>query len=227
MKKIYIIVTAILLTASTFAQTNKKKVGIDVYLLPMLFGEYGGQLSIGIGNHSALGLQMIYYNPSFGITGAIYKSDLGPGDELDINVSALLPGISYAYYSKSRMKGFYIGTLIRYKRLKGEVLLKDKYTGGTAYKGIVEADIAVNSINFNLITGYRFVFDNNFSLCLGIAVGGQKNLKNFTRYNILEAYDESDGEEVRNDLIEGVEQQTKSFVKAVTFQAIIGIGVTF
>ncbi|MCP4178686.1 MAG: hypothetical protein GY756_13055 [bacterium] len=231
MKKVFVIITAILLAANTFAQTaaesNKNKVGLDFYLLPMLFGEYGGQLSFAAGDHLGVGLQMVYYNPSMGLTGVIVKSQLGPGDVLDMNVSAILPGVSLTYYSKPRLKGFYVGGLVRYKRAKGDVLLKDKFTGGTAYKGIVEADIAVNSININLVSGYRFAFDNGFSLTLGLALGGQINLKDDTRYTIIESYEESDGITVKDDLQEGVEQQMRSFINPITFQAIIGLGFTF
>ncbi len=91
---------------------------------------------------------------------------------------------------------------------------------------MVESRIAINSINANYVSGYRFVFNNGFVLRLGVALGYQNALKNEVTYKIIEEYD-GEGSEVVNDLKENIDQYTKSYTKPITFQIEIGLGFNF
>ncbi|MDA3952730.1 MAG: hypothetical protein PF485_03720 [Bacteroidales bacterium] len=220
MKKIILLLSVSLILSSGIKA--QKSVGIDIYPIPMLFGEFGFQVNLPAG----IGAHLSYYNPSVGLTGVLIQSQLGDGDELNLNVHSVMPGISYTYYSKGNIEGFYVGGKFLFKTVSGDVLLKDKYTGGTAYKGIVESEISINSINVGCIAGYRFVFDNNFTIRLGAALGYQNALKNEVTYRIIEQYDD-EGWEVVDDLREDLEMNTESFTKPVTFQIEIGLGFNF
>lgn len=189
----------------------------------MFLGEYGMQMDIG--DTKAFGLHFTYYNPNLGLNGVLIRSQLGSGDELELNTHGILPGISYTYYPNGNLKGFYYGGLLRYKMAFGDVLFKDKYSGGKAYKGIVESDINIHTINLNGMVGYRWVFDNNFSVRLGAALGFQNAFINDITYTIIDQYD-GEGDEVVDDLAEALEQNLKSFTRPLTFQLMIAIGFT-
>lgn len=223
MKKIVLILFASVLLSCAIRAQNDSKLGIDIYPIPMLLGEYGFQLNLppGIGAH------FTYYNPALGLTGILINSQLGEGDELDLNVNSYIPGVSYTHYSKSGFEGFYVGGKVMYKTASGTVLLKDKYTGGSAYKAIVEADINLNTLNVSVVSGYRFVFDSNFAIRLGAALGYQNCFTNDVIYEIIEEYEDGSGDEVIDDMKTDVETYTKSFTKSITFQVEIGLGFNF
>jgi hypothetical protein len=67
-------------------------------------GEYGAQLDIG--DKKALGFHLTYYNPNLGLTGVLIRSQLGNGDELELNTHGILPGVSYTNTPKEVWKDF-------------------------------------------------------------------------------------------------------------------------
>ena len=229
MKKIYsLLLLLIIFNSSIFAQENNRKTSIELYPLPILLGEIGVEAGFALGTNLGMGVQFIYYNPSIGLTNLIIRSQLGKNDELTMKVNAILPALSFAYYSKPEMAGFYVGGLFRFKRASGTVTYSDN-SASDPFDNVakVQATLAINSINPNIITGYRFVFDNNFSLRLGIAMGGQKTLKNEVSYLILEQDSQDDGNDAVNDMRADIPTYTKSFTKSFTFQLMIGLGFTF
>lgn len=205
------------------ASNAQKSTGVDFYILPMILGEFGAQIDVG--NEKALGYHFTYYNPNLGLSKVLLESQLGSGDELELNAHGIIPGFSYTKYPNGDLDGFYYGGLLRYKMALGSVTYKDKYSGGSAYRGVVKADINIHSINLNGMIGYRWVFENNFSLRLGGAIGFQVPYINEVTYTILEEYD-YEGYEVVEDLEEALEKGLKGFTKPVTFQLMIGIGFT-
>lgn len=213
-----------LCTNSMHAQENNK-FALDFYPIPLLLGELSVEGNIPMGK-TALGINATYYNPSLLLSGLLIRSQLGPGDELDMNVHSAIPGLSFCYYSKGGAKGFYAGGSFLYKLAMGDILYKDKYTGGRAYKGIVESELDIKSFDIGARSGYRFVFNNGFSIRLGARIGYQTVLKNDISYNIIEDYDD-EGDEVIEDLEEAIERYTKKFTQPVTFQVDIGLGITF
>lgn len=213
-----------LLSKNTHAQENNK-FALDFYPIPLLLGELSVEGNIPMGK-TALGIQATYYNPSLLLSGVLIRSQLGPGDELNMNVHSVIPGFSFCFYSKGGAKGFYTGGSFLYKIALGDVLYKDKYTGGRAYKGIVESDLDIMSFDIGARAGYRFVFNNGFSIRLGARLGYQTVLKNNVTYTIIEDYDD-EGDEVIEDLDEAIERYTKKFTQPITFQVDIGLGLTF
>ena len=225
MKKIYYILLVILISqGSISAQDNVRKTALDFYPLPMLMGEFGAELDFATSNNTALGIQFAYFNPTFGLSGVIINSKLDDGDKLEINVHAFLPGITYTYYTKPEMEGFYIGGLVRYKHASGTALYEDN---NGSVRGQAKTDMSISTINPNVIGGYRWVFDNNFSIRLGAAVGGQINIVDDITYSTVWEENEGDGKKIEEDLQKGLEIQLRSFVKPVTFQLVAGLGFTF
>lgn len=226
MKKTSLILSFLLvLFCKNMHAQESNKFALDFYPIPLLLGELSIEGNIPMGK-TALGIQATYYNPNLLLSGVLIRSQLGPDDELDMNVHSAIPGLSFCYYSKGGAKGFYAGGSFLYKLAMGDVLYKDKYTGGTAYKGIVESELDIMSFDIGARSGYRFVFNNGFSIRLGARIGYQTVIKNMVTYNIIEDYDD-EGDEVIDDLEEAIERYTKKFTQPITFQVEIGLGLTF
>lgn len=207
------------------ATTNAQKRGTDFYVLPMIWGEYGVQMDFENENNGAFGLHLTYFNPACGITGIIIQSQVSESDELTLNAHGIIPGLSYTHYTKKGLTGLYYGGLLRYKMALGNITLEETTSGGR-YQGMVETDLNIHAVNMSFIIGYRFAFDNNFSLRLGGALGFQHALVDEVTYNVIEQNYDDDAEDIIGDLEDGVDTYTNTFTKPVTFQLMIAIGFT-
>ena len=228
-RSIFFILLIIGIQSNIFSQEKEvRKTSLDFYPLPMLLGEFGGELSFSTSEKTSIGLQLTYYNPKFGLTGILINNQLGKNDELTLNVHSFLPAIAFTVYTKPEMSGFYYGALLRLKTGNGYVIYYDNYaTDKSQNSATVRSDISILTINPNIIGGYRWAFKNNFSLKLGLATGLQFSIYDNVSYTILEQESEDDGNDAMEGMKDDIDIYLKSYRKPFTFQLVVGLGFTF
>lgn len=145
MKKLVVVVTLVIALAVAPALAVQKGTSITMNPLSMLFGIISGEVNLSISP-----------NVSVPVNGAYFSMDSGG---YDYTIFSIGGGLRY-YWEGNAINGWYIGPTLNYAM--SEVAYTDIFDN--------KGEVRVGAISFGALVGYQSVWDNGFTLDLGLGV---------------------------------------------------------